>query len=126
MVLAHRDQTLAPLVQHDVSVPDVLLRRNRDWRDSGILPVEPLICEVREPDRALLDQVRAASILMDARPSIEPCRSYVVDDSPGAPANDNVPTRLGGTLLDPLDVIAIELDLGEADHACDDRLGGDT
>src|SRR5438093_10880499 len=94
MVLAHRDQTLAPLVQHEVGVPDVLLRRDRDWRDSGILPVEPLICEVREPDRALLDQVRAASILMDARPSVEACRRYGVDDSPGAAPADNVATRL--------------------------------
>src|SRR5207249_8638830 len=48
-----------------------------------------------------------------------------VDDSPGAPANDNVATRLGGTLLDPVDVIAIELDLGEADDARDDRVSGD-
>src|SRR5436309_337286 len=125
MVLAHRDQALAPLVEHEVSVPDVLLRRDRDWRESGILTVEPLICEVREPDRALLDQVGAASILMDAGPSVEPCRSYVVDDSPGAPADDNVATRLGGTLLDPVDVIAIELNLGEADDARDDRVGGD-
>src|SRR5713101_8913588 len=111
VVLANRDQSLMPLIEDEVGVPDVLGRRDRDGWPSRIVPVEALILEVGEPDGALAHQVPAAAILVDPRARVVLRRRDVRDAPVGTAPDNDITASLGRPLLDPIDVIAVELDL---------------
>jgi hypothetical protein len=49
-------------------------------------------------------------------------RRDVLDGPAGAPPDHDVAAGLGGTLLDPIDVVTVQLDLPEADNARDDGI----
>src|ERR1700674_2250565 len=125
VVLANRDQSLMPVVEDEIGMPDVLRRRNRDGWLPGILPVETLVFEVREPDGALAHQGGTAAVLVHAAAHVELRWCDVRDAAVSAAPDDDIPAGLGGPLLDPIDVIAVELDLAESNDAGHDRVSRD-
>src|SRR5205807_4981101 len=69
--------------------------------------------------------VRAAAVLVHSRACVVRGWRDVFDRSAGATSNDDVAAGFGRALLDPIDVVAIQLDLAEADDAGHDGVGGD-
>src|SRR5207248_9379300 len=114
-----------PLIEDDIDVADVLRRGDGHGRPPRILPVEALILEVREPDDAIPHQVGAAAVLVDSSPRVVLGRRDIRSAPVGTAPDDDIAAGLGGPPFNPIDVIAVELDLREADHAGDDRIGCD-
>src|SRR5580704_15490056 len=102
-------------------------RRDRPRRPACILAIKPLIDIVREIDYAVADSERAAAILVGARANAEsvsvvgrdafwlPVRADAVDESSSV---------LLGLSLAPIDCVAVQRDLFEADRVADDEVGG--
>ena len=102
-------------------------RRHRARRPACILAIEPLIDIVREIYYAVADGERAAAILVSARANAEsvsvvgrdafrlPIRADAVDES------SSLLLRLS---LAPIDCVAVQCDLFEADGVADDEVGG--
>src|SRR5208283_1369837 len=119
-------------VDDAVSVAQRIRRRagrsRRDWarRPASILAIETLIAIVRKVDRAAADDERAAAIFVSARANVEgigvagrhafrlPVRADAVDKS------SSLLLRLS---LAPIDCVAVERDLFEADGVGDDEVG---
>src|SRR5438552_4617125 len=114
-----------PLVEDEVGVADVLGRGTRHGWPPRSLPVEALILEVRKPDDAIPRQVCSAAVLVDASPRVVLGRRDIRTAPVGIAPDDDVPPGVGRAALNPIDVVTLELDLREADHAGDDRIGCD-
>src|SRR6202171_802268 len=125
VVLADRDQSLMPLVEDEIGVPDVLGRRDGDGGPPRILPVEALVVEVGEPHGALARQIRPAAVLMHPVARVVIRRRDVCDTAVRTAPDDDIPAGLCGPLFDPIDVIAIKLDRAEANDPGHDRVRRD-
>jgi len=90
---------------------------------TGGLPVDALIVEVGEPHGPLVDHVRSATVLVDPGAGVVFGRGDVRDAPVGTAPDDDIAAALSRPLLDPIDVVAVELDLTEADDAGHNRVG---
>jgi hypothetical protein len=84
-----------------VGVSEVALRRDRPRRLPRVLPVEPLVPEVREEDRLAVQQPGAAAVLVHTGPHVEPFRRDVLERLTRASAYEHRATALGGSPLEP-------------------------
>ena len=102
-------------------------RRYRARRPACILAIEPLIDIVREINYAVADGERAAAILVSARANAKSV-SVVGRDAFRLPvradAVDESSSLLLGLSLAPIDCVAVQRDLFEADGVADDEVGG--
>ncbi len=71
VVLAHGDDAVAGGVNHHVRVAVAVLGRQGLRLSAWLLPVEPLVGEVGEVDRAFVDGEVAAAVLVDAGARVE-------------------------------------------------------
>ena len=93
---------------------------DRHRRLAWLLPIDALIGEIREIDRALVDRVCAAAVFMHARAHVEGRRRDVADVAIRRAPDDHVAAALRRPALDPIHILAVELNLIEAKRA-----GGD-
>src|ERR1700694_4790623 len=101
VVLANRDQSLMPLVENEIGMAYVSRRRDRGGGRPGILPVETLIFEIREPDGALAHQVGTAAVLVHAGARVVLRRGDVADAAVSAAPDEHIPAGLGGPVPRP-------------------------
>ncbi len=66
--------------------------------------------------------VIAAAVFMYTRASVESRRIYIDGAAIAGAANDYLAAALGGTAFDPINVIAIHLDLAQADGSFDNQI----
>jgi hypothetical protein len=125
VVLADREQQGAAAVDGRVRVAPVAGRRDRRRPLMTLLSVEPLVVEVREPDGALARDVSRAAVLVDARARVETGRRDVSDGAVGRPPDDDQPAALGRAPFAPVDVLAVDGEIGQPDAAGDDRVRRD-
>src|SRR5258708_4172993 len=85
-------------------------RRDRPRLTAAVLPVQPLVLEVGEPDRAGADRELAPAILMNACARVETGRCDVGDRSPGVPPADHDAARLVRSQLGPVQVLGVPAD----------------
>jgi hypothetical protein len=86
------------------------------------LTIESLVTVVREKHRPLMNVDGSSSILMNAGAGAESDRCDIGNGPIGCTADDNIPTTLGRSRLDPVDIIAIDRDPTEANTAPNDQL----
>ncbi len=126
VVLHDGDEPIVRLVKDEVREAKPLFSGHRFRLASGPHAIEALVGEVREVHRAVGErQVRGAAVLMDARAGIERRRVDVGRPAVGRPAHDDVAAALLRAHLEPVDVLAGEARLHEADGPGDDEVGGD-
>ena len=119
MVFGHADQPPARRVHRRVGVTRIELRRDRRGgrRIVGGLPPEPLVGEVGEVELAAAHCQRAAAVLVDERPRAvlraRDLRGFAVRSA----AHHRVAPALVGARFDPVDVVAVGVDLDEAQRA---------
>ena len=101
------------------------LRRQRDRLAARVEAVEALVGPVGEEDDAVVDPPRAAAVLVDPRAGGEAVRQDVGRRAVGRAAHELDPAALLGATLVPPEVVAVGLDLVEADRALDQVLGRD-
>ena len=125
VVFAHADQPAAAAIDDRVGVAQRDLGRDRPRRVPGVLPVEPLIGEIREEDRAAVDDEFPAAVLVDTRASVQRRRRHVSRAAIGRAAHDHVAAALVGPAFGPIDVRAVKADLPQPHRAGEDQVGGD-
>jgi len=117
MVLLHADDAL-PLKIHDpIRVAQRPLRRDRFRLSTRNLPVQPLILEIGKVDHTLVDEKSAASVLVDARARVESGRDDVRDHALRRATHDGRPPSLLRAPLTPIDILAIQRDASQPEHA---------
>ena len=116
VVLADADQARAERVDHALRV-EVALGRERPLRPAGGDVVEALVGEIRGVDRAPVHDVGRAAVFVDARPDVEAGRRDVHRRGAGRGPHQHVASALRGPAFEPVDVVAVEGDLSEAQRA---------
>src|SRR5215211_439904 len=125
VVLPYGDQSSAVPVDHHVRVSPAGLRRKR-CRLAALGPaVDPLVCEVREIDRAFIDGEAAATVLVYPRAGIERLWRHVLGASVRRQEHDDVAPALAGTALQPVHVLTVERYFRQPHYAPDDHIRGD-
>ena len=136
VVLAYPDHPPAPGIDRSIGIAQPArhlgIGGDRHGCRTRRLAMQPLVGIVAEPDRAGVDQKRAAAIFVDAGAQVE--------DRPaarrngrgniggravrGAPNQNRAPALLGAR-FEPIDIAAVEHDLAESDRRGDDHVRGD-
>ena len=126
VVLADAHQAAQRAVHHAVAVAQVhALGSDGHRRRARLLPVEPLVGEVREPHHAVRDPEAQPAVLVHPRAHVERRRRHVPRRAVRCAPHDYVAPALGGPHLRPVDVVAVELDRAELHRVLDDQIGGD-
>ncbi len=136
VVLAYPDHPPAPGIDRSIGIAQPAWHLGSGGDRHGCrtrrLAMEALVGIVAEPDRAGVDQKRAAAIFVDAGAQIEdrPAarrngRGHIGNRAVrGAPNQDRAPALLGPR-FEPVDIAAVEHDLAEPDRRGDDHVRGD-
>src|SRR5262249_43292513 len=77
-----------------------------------------------EIDRSVIRRVSPTPVLVRPRAGVEWGRVHLLGAAIRRTADDDVPTALGRAALDPVDVVAVEHDLTQADRPGGGQLGG--
>ena len=126
VILADREEPAPGTVEAQVAVAVRTLGGDGDRRvDARVEAVQPAVDEVGEDDGPAGDDIRAPAVLVDPRSDVERRRGQV-DRRPvaGTPDQD-APAGLGGSSLDPVDVVAVDPRLGQPDDVRDEIVDAD-
>ena len=88
-------------------------------------PVQPPVGGVRRDDPPAVHHVRGAAVLVDAVAHVERGRRELARRAVGPVAEQRPPAALGRPALEPVDVVAVDRRLGEADRRGRDQLDVD-
>ncbi len=116
VVLAHAQQSLAASVDPALRV-EIARQRERRGRGPGGEGVQLLVGEVRGVDRALVDGVGGAAVLVHAAADVEPGRRHVCRGAPRRRAHEHVAPAFRRPALQPVEVVAVNGDLSETQGA---------
>ena len=124
MVLAYGDETVAGRIHDHVSESPAGLRCQGFCLATRRPAVEPLVGEVREVDRVVVDGEVAPAVLVNPRARVERLRHHVLHTSVNHPAYDYVATVLAGTALHPVHGTIVGRYLRKPHHSTDDQIRG--
>ena len=88
-------------------------------------PVEPSVGEVREHHDPAGHDIGAAAVLVDPGADIEGRRGHIGDGPVHGRSDQHATAALGRAPFEPVDVVAIDPDLGETDGIADDIVDPD-
>ncbi len=129
MLLAHADPAPPRRIEPPVGITKARagsgFRGQRPRRPSGHLPIKALIGEIAEEDDAARYRRRAAAIFVHPGAHAEPRRRDVGDGAIRRAPDEDAAPLLARPSLDPVDVLAIDQDVAEADRLGDDQIRGD-
>ena len=119
--LAHADQQPAVRSGSRVCVAqtgrNARLRRDGPWLLSGILPIQPLVGEVREEKRGTINEVGSTAVLVDSSPHVVRLRRELIAGSVGGPPDHHNSTALQRLAFQPVDVAGDDVGSGQRDLA---------
>ena len=114
VVFAHRDQAIPRTVGHEVGVAHGFFSRDHDGLAARLDPVQVVVGEMREPDRALVHRIRAAAVLVHAGADVKRDRREFgggIGAIAGAPALQGHAARFAGAAGQPQHICTVERDV---------------
>jgi hypothetical protein len=130
VILAHADPAIPMLVDHAVSEPPVAPARGRRGserlrRRARRLAIKAAVAEVGEIEGAVVHGPRAAAVFVHARAHVERHRRDVGRIAVRAGAHHHVAALFLRAPFDPVDGVAVEAHVRQADGLRDDEVRGD-
>ncbi len=125
VVFADADHPASTPIQDTVGVTKVNRGSQRPWLAPGILAIDPLVGEVAEIDNASVHDERPSTVLVDPCADVERRRRDVGHRTVRRTTHDHVASAFLRPHLDPVDVVALQLDLPESDRVGDYASSGD-
>jgi hypothetical protein len=104
-------------VEPKIAVAERSGQRQRLRRAAGRLDVNALVVNADGVDRACVDGVPAAAVLVRHRPRVETGRRDVFDRAVRAAPDDDLAAHLGRPAFSPVDVVAVDARLLQRDAA---------
>ena len=116
MIFAHADETAVD-GKHPIRIAQFFVGRDSLWFRSCPLLVQSLVGEVGKGYNAVADNVRSASVFMNARTYIKGCRRHVFVVRLLISPDDNIATVFSRTAFTPIEVRSVYYDLSQPNRA---------
>src|SRR5829696_9514821 len=125
VLLPYGDEAATVPVDHHVGVSPTGLRRKRSRLAARDPAVDPLVREVREVDRASVDDEAAPTVLVHPRARVKRPGRNVLGPSVRRQEYDDVAPALSGAALQPVHVPTVGHHFRQPHYAPDDHIRGD-
>ena len=120
VVLAHREEAAPGRIEAKIGVPPRTWRRDRDrCVGARVDPIEPTVGHIGIHDHAARDGVRPTTVLVDPRPDRDGLRDDRLRGAVRADAHEHLATGFGWTGLQPIQIVAVDPWLVQADLVAD-------
>src|ERR1051325_5833220 len=127
MIFTNANQAVVHLVHHSVGKAQTIVRAIGSQKlrlGISALPVEWLVSIIREVNDALMNNLIAAAVLVHSRARVETRRIDVFPRARSRLPDDHLATGFGGPAFNPINVVAVYLDLTKADGFFHDQTRG--